>query len=63
MTFDHTADDITQCDNMNNMMYQFYIDTDTKQNFIASNTMLKQIHDQIKSLLGQIPYKETYFYK
>lgn len=63
LSIDVTADDITKCDAIKTALYQFYIDQDTTLNFLASNTFLKQTHDQIKSHLSQINYKDTYFYK
>ncbi len=41
---------------------RFYVDQDQKLGYIASNTFLKQLHDQIKSINGGMNYQESHFY-
>lgn len=63
LSFDYTDDDITQCDGIKTLLFNFYVTQDQNLNFIASHQFLQQTHDQIKSILGLMEYEHTAFYK
>jgi len=63
LQFNFSASDISQCDALNTIYFQLFIDQDQQLGYIASNMLLRQIHDQIQAVSGQMAYEDTHFYR
>ena len=63
LTFTYLQSDIDSCNALAISYYNFVLDVDESLNYLAANQFLRKLLDQLKTLTGNLNFKETFFFQ